>query len=63
MWEDTRVLGSLGRFLSFCASFDIFNPSFMKSICLIVEGRGAEGGRGGDSQNKTNRIQVDIKVE
>lgn len=32
-------------FSFFCASSDIFNPSFMKSICLIIEGRGAEGGR------------------
>lgn len=63
MWEDTRVLGSLGRSLFFWASFDIFNPSLMKSICLVIAGRGAEGGREGDKSNRTNRIQVDIKVE
>lgn len=49
-YEGVGLIGSHSLF--FCASSDIFNPSFMKSICLIVEGRGAEGGKEGDSQTR-----------
>lgn len=63
MWEDTRVLGLIGSLsFFFCASSDMFNPGLMKSICLIIEGRGAAGETVKQDQRDTSGHKGGINI-